>query len=607
MSPEQLKGAPVNLRTDIWSVGVVLYEMVTGQLPFKGDIEQSMIHSILSSDAEPISKIKKDLPKGLEQVILTCLAKSTSGRYPSMEELAADLKAILGGLKPRLADGHRLRGRILGVKKAHVLAGSCALLVLFLCSLIFINKVNPVFDSLVVLPFEDLSHDPEKAALAQDMSESLIFKFHGIGTLRVPMLSTVSVYQGSKKSARTIAREQNVKAVLYPVFERTDDTLLIRITVLDGSTELPLAAKEFPDDIANIRATEGEVVKFVAKVLGVRLTVDGGSALMAEAKVNPRAYDMYVKYKEAISAFELGPGFIKWESALPLLQGAIAIDPSYAPFYWTLVEYWRKGTGYGFIPYKDAILGADDASQRGLAIDRQSTEMHRAMGIVSLLKWNWEEARRHWQKAVDFTPGDPMAHSNLSTILQALGLFNEAITEAEKAYYIDPALQTESPIRGQALYYAGQYDAAIKAFRDALSLNSNSAWAQNMLACSYAAKGMRQETLAEAKKALSLAPPDDNILHLNVALAYAMIGNRQEAQTLLAECLAAHQGKPVDSYTVAEIYAAMGEKEKAFEWLERAYQEHSINLAQLKVDPMMANVRSDPRYKLYLRAVGLEN
>jgi tetratricopeptide (TPR) repeat protein len=300
----------------------------------------------------------------------------------------------------------------------------------------------------------------------------------------------------------------------------------------------------------------------------------------------------------------LDPSFERWKAALKYLEQSIEIDPKFVLFDWSLAVHWRLGQAYSFISFKEAIAGAEAAMTKGLALDRESAEMHIAAGELSLLKWDWEGARREWRRAVELAPGDPGAHIYHSCILQPLGFHDEAIAEMKKAIQIDSAADADRAGLGQTLFYARHYDDAIAVLREGLLLKPKSAYSQNLIAWVYAFKGRPVEALAEAKKALPLGPPSDNQLLL--AQVYAHLGRREDALKLLDEWLAPQKGMPINTYVVAEIFSELGEKDEAFKWLEQTLKNHSLGIGLLKVDPCMDNIRSDPRFREYLKKAGFE-
>jgi tetratricopeptide (TPR) repeat protein len=310
-----------------------------------------------------------------------------------------------------------------------------------------------------------------------------------------------------------------------------------------------------------------------------------------------------------VNAFNKEPTFERWKSVFPFIQKAIDIDPQYAPFFWFLAGHWFWGQANILISYKEAIEGAEAAIKKGLALDRDSYEMHIAVGQLDFLKWDWEGLKREAKRAAELAPGDPYTHNSYALALGCLGFADEAISEAKRAVQLDPSSDEFRIMLGTRYWFSGrrEYDESIAVFRDVLQRNPNNAVSQNYLAITYALKGMPAEAIAEAEKSVaSLSTSETGYLHLNVAVVYAITGRREDAKKLLDECLASRKGKPIDAYTIAEIYSALGEKDEAFRWLEKTYQDRLSTMWQLKVDPFMDNIRSDPRFKEYLKLAGFE-
>ena len=327
----------------------------------------------------------------------------------------------------------------------------------------------------------------------------------------------------------------------------------------------------------------------------------------ADQWTNVRAYDAYLEAKKGFKTFNADPTFEKWKSIYVHIQKAIDIDSQYADFYWFLSSWWLLGQGNNFISAKEALAGAEDAIEKGLALERDSAEMHIASAHLNQLKWDWEASKREAKRAVELAPGDPDAHNWYAVALFTLGFYDESIAEMKRAIREDPLFDNSGYQLGYCYFFARRYDEAIAILREGLQRTPNDNVAQSFLALSYAMKGMRAEASTEADKSLASLPTSEKgLYHLNIAVVYAQICRRKDALSLLNECLASRKGKPIDTYTIAEIYAAMGDKDEAFKWLEKTYQDRLSTMFQIKFDPLLDNIRSDPRFKDYLKKAGFE-
>jgi serine/threonine-protein kinase len=606
MSPEQARGDAVDQRTDIWSLGVVLYETLSGKLPFKGDHEQSLIHSILKTEPEPITKFRKDLPVGLEQVILKSLMKNPSARYQSMDEVAEDLKAIAEGLKPLRAKAGLFRGKIFGIKKVYTYAGLACLAVLAGVLLRIVPRHGKVYDSIAVLPLEILSKEPGQEYYSEGLADELITRLYQIAAIRVAPLSAVRDYRTSKKSYKDIRQEMDVKAILDLAVLRVGNRVRITAKLVDAETERAIWGTPYERDAADIIALQAEISQAIVREVQAKLTPQEQARLATSLKVNPAAYDAYLKGKQLLER-----GFLTEEqshSALKYFQQAIELDPEFAPAYWMLVSSYHMLHVLSLMPYKELIAKAEAALNKGLTLDHDSSEAHTAQAVLKWLKWEWEESETEFKRVVELSPGNVTALARYSDVLRGVGKFDEAIVVLRRFVQLDTTNNPSMRIPLACGFIdAKRYDEAISELRDVVRLLPDDAYALNLLAAAYAAKGTTGEAVAAAEKSLALLPSTGKgWLNINNAIVYASARRREDALKILDEYLAFKKGKPVDSYTISEIFATMNDKEEAFKWLERAIQEHAFWMIWLKIDWCMDNIRSDPRFKEYLKKAGFE-
>ena len=613
MSPEQVQGIDADHRSDIWSFGVMLYEMVTGQLPFKGQSEQAVVYSILNKEAEPIISTasgRTDVPMKLERLVSKAMAKRPDERYQRVDEMLADLKRI-GKKGETVTVEVRPSGkqRLLSQRAIRYGRWAAFILLLAIAGLFLWQKarerISTLSDSrpkirLAVLPFDNITQNPEDEYFADGMTDEMIAKLSKISGFGVIARTSVMQYKTAPKSIADIGQELNVSKVLEGSVRKAADKLRIAVKLIDVKTQEPIWSTEYDKEFADVFAIQSEVAQQVASALRVELSPSEKRQIEKRGTENLEAYNLYLQGHYYAGKYTL-PGLNK---GLELFNKAIELDPKFAQAFAGLARcYYNLGHG-GYLAPIEVFPKGKAAVLRALEIDPTLAEAHSALAYILLMfDWDWPAAEKAFKHAIELSPDEARTHFLYAVFLNSMGRFDEALSENKRSQMLDPLAVASHNQEGIILYLARRYDEAIEQFRKTLAMDSTYFLAYDWLAPCYLEKGMVEEAFEANQKAMALGSA--------FAAAWrgyllARIGKKPEAQKVLDRLLLASQQRYVPPSLIVLIYSGLGEKDKAFEWIEKAYEARDTQIIRLKAFPAVDNLRSDPRFITLLKKIGLE-
>jgi serine/threonine protein kinase/tetratricopeptide (TPR) repeat protein len=589
MSPEQVERGKVNPRSDVFSFGLLLYEMVVGERAFQGKTKTDILVAIRQGGPPALDKL---LDSRLQTIVARCLRRTAGERFPSAGELLLELRKALGKPRPR-------------ARWKFVSAGALALAVALAGVGVWLPQKWRAasarrLTSLAVLPFQNVSNDPEEEYFTDGMTDVLIADLAQIGSLRVISRTSVMQLKGTKSSLPQIARQLNVDGIIAGSVLRSGDQVRITAELIDASTDRHLWAKTYLGKVGDVLTLQAQVARAVAGEVQARMTPQESGRLSRDHPVNPAALEAYLKgrsYWERFTEESLSRSIENY-------QEAIKLDPSYAVAYAGLSEAW---TGLGWIgarPWQDVRGMAEDSAAKALAIDAGSSEAHAAMAVFSLRDWDWKTAEGEDEKAIALNPSYATAHMSYGNILRYLGRADESITQAKRAVELDPLAVLTNQVLGEAYLSARSYDLAIAHCQAALEVHPEESSLLLILGWAYVYKGMYDkgaELIARSNE-IDGIPRD---MSPDLAYINAVTGKRAEARKTLRELQALSKEATLDPGLMALISAGLGDRREALTMLEQAYSGHSSMMTWLKVDARFDAIREDPAFQDLMRRVGL--
>jgi eukaryotic-like serine/threonine-protein kinase len=611
MSPEQVRGQELDERTDLFSLGLVLYEMCTGQRAFVGNTSGVIFDAILNRAPVPAARLNPAIPVQLEQIIAKTLEKDRELRYRSASDLRADLQRLIRDTDSARAmpftTGQASRQRLRRLWPHLVWSGILAvLLILFglnvgnLRDRVFGGASQARIESIAVLPFANLSNDPKTEYLSDGITESLINSLSQLPNLAVMSRNTVFRYKGQATDSQKVGRDLHVRAILTGRLIQTGDELMISVSLEDVENSRQIWGEQYNRKLSNLVTVQQEIAGDIYGRLRPRLAGEEKKLLAKRPTENAEAYQLYLQ------------GLFYWnkwtqadfKKAADYFSQAVQKDPGYALSYAGLADSYSLLGDAGYLPPSEAWPKAKTAAMQALDLDDSLAEAHTSLGLVKEhFEWDWAGAEKEFKRAIELNPNLATAHHWYGDYLTNMGRFDEGIAETKKAQELDPLSLIINTTMGWQFYLAGRNENAVEQLRKVLDIDPKFSPARRNLEEVYAHMGKYKEAVAEREKALSLSGSPE--LAASIEEDFTKSGYKGVLQSWLEGLTQLSKHSYVSSYSIAESYMRMDQKQKAFEWLEKAYEEHDSGLVSLAVEPMFESIRPDPRFKEILRRMKL--
>jgi serine/threonine protein kinase/tetratricopeptide (TPR) repeat protein len=613
MSPEQAEVKEVDQRSDIYSLGVILYEMVTGRVPFEGETPLGIAMKHKSEVPKDPRELNTQIPEDLSRVILRCLEKDKEKRSQTAGEMRSELTRIEKGIP---ADEKVVpKRKPITSKEITVTFGMRKLLIpalVFMALIITVlilwhpwsqKEAIPTLasrSSIAVLPFEDLSPQKDQEYFCDGLTEELINTLSSIRELKVVARTSAFSFKGKDVDVREIGKKLNVETVIEGSVRKEGNRLRITVQLVNVADGYHIWSERFDRELADVFAIQDEISLAITDRMKLKLLGQEKVRMAKRHTEDLEAYDLYLRglyFRRKLTEDSI-------PKAIEYFNQAIEKDPDNALAFAGLAYSYMVLTWYKPISSQEAYPKAKKAALKALELDDQLAEAHESLaGVIGYLEWNWESAEREIKRIIELKPGYAWAYFHLSNFLLCQAKFDDAIKALQKALELDPLNVLFNRDLGECYFRAGHLEKAIKTLQRTVGMDPTFPFTRLFLAYVYVHKSMYEEALNEMQKETNLPKA---ILDPQIGIVYAHMGRREEALQVLDKWTELSTQEFISPYGLALLCFALGEKELGFQWLEKAYEERDVWTAYIKIDFLLDSVRTDPRFKALLKKMNLD-